>query len=230
MLEKSSDQADELHSSVYPTILFNMFSRAATTFFYASVAFGLLAAATPNPGEKRWGTPTKTVTVTQPNPVPTSVSQCSTGPVQCCNSVQSVSGDHACRHLQPCSRSLLYNLQASSPKVADLLDLLEVVVQGVDVLVGVTCSPISVIGVGGSSCSAHPVCCENNNFVRTHWQVTCITRPADYFLLYRMASSPLAVSPSASERRLPIVAVSSVLRQSCRRVSSLHTGTRSLPA
>ncbi|KAF9033470.1 fungal hydrophobin [Hymenopellis radicata] len=29
--------------------------------------------------------------------------------------------------------------------------------------VGISCSPISVIGVGGSSCSAHPVCCQNNS-------------------------------------------------------------------
>ena len=96
LLEKSSDQADEPHSSVYPTILFNMFSRAATTFFYASVAFGLLAAATPNPGEKRWGTPTKTVTVTPPASTATEpASNCGTGKLQCCNSVQSVSTPYA---------------------------------------------------------------------------------------------------------------------------------------
>ncbi|THU91485.1 hypothetical protein K435DRAFT_674080, partial [Dendrothele bispora CBS 962.96] len=42
--------------------------------------------------------------------------------------------------------------------------LLGIVVQDVNALVGVTCSPISVIGVGGDSCSANPVCCENNSF------------------------------------------------------------------
>ncbi|THU91476.1 fungal hydrophobin [Dendrothele bispora CBS 962.96] len=69
-------------------------------------------------------------------------SQCNTGPVQCCNSVQS----------------------ADSKSVAGLLSLLGIVVQDVNALVGVTCSPISVIGVGGDSCSANPVCCENNSF------------------------------------------------------------------
>ncbi|THU91475.1 fungal hydrophobin [Dendrothele bispora CBS 962.96] len=68
--------------------------------------------------------------------------ECTTGPIQCCNSVQS----------------------ADSPAVAGLLGLLGIVVQDVTALVGVNCSPISVIGVGGNSCSASPVCCENNSF------------------------------------------------------------------
>ncbi|TFK87822.1 fungal hydrophobin, partial [Polyporus arcularius HHB13444] len=66
---------------------------------------------------------------------------CSTGPIQCCDSVQS----------------------ASDPVTSLLLGLLGIVVQGVDVLVGVTCSPISVIGVGGGECNANVVCCQNNN-------------------------------------------------------------------
>ncbi|EJC98287.1 hydrophobin-315, partial [Fomitiporia mediterranea MF3/22] len=69
-------------------------------------------------------------------------SQCNTGPIQCCNSVTS----------------------PDDPAASTLLGLLGVVVQGVDVLVGITCSPISVIGVGGNSCNAQPVCCENNSF------------------------------------------------------------------
>ncbi|KAK7464765.1 sc3 hydrophobin [Stygiomarasmius scandens] len=68
--------------------------------------------------------------------------ECTTGPIQCCNSVQS----------------------ADSPAASLLLGLLGVVVQDVTALVGITCSPISVIGVGGNSCSANPVCCENNSF------------------------------------------------------------------
>ncbi|KAH8109101.1 hydrophobin, partial [Phellopilus nigrolimitatus] len=67
---------------------------------------------------------------------------CDTGSLQCCQSVQS----------------------AGSPSAANLLGLLGVVAQGVDVPVGITCSPISVIGVGGDSCTADPVCCENNTF------------------------------------------------------------------
>ncbi|KAL0954487.1 hypothetical protein HGRIS_003455 [Hohenbuehelia grisea] len=69
-------------------------------------------------------------------------SQCNTGPVQCCNS----SG------------------KASDASIAKTLGLLGVVVQDVAALVGVGCSPISVIGVGGDSCSASPLCCENNSF------------------------------------------------------------------
>ncbi|KAL0949227.1 hypothetical protein HGRIS_009306 [Hohenbuehelia grisea] len=69
-------------------------------------------------------------------------SSCNTGPVQCCNSVQS----------------------ADSKSIAGLLSVLGVVVSDLTVFVGANCSPISVIGVGGNSCSASPVCCENNSF------------------------------------------------------------------
>lgn len=54
------------------------------------------------------------------------ISQCNTGDAQCCNSVT----------------------KASDPSTAALLGLLGIVVQGVDVLVGLTCTPITVIGVG----------------------------------------------------------------------------------
>ncbi|KAH7884679.1 hydrophobin 2 [Phlebopus sp. FC_14] len=67
-------------------------------------------------------------------------SQCNTGPIQCCNS-------------------------ASDPSVIPLLGLLGIDLSDLNVLVGLTCSPITVIGTGlGGSCSADPVCCENNNF------------------------------------------------------------------
>ncbi|KAK7470374.1 hypothetical protein VKT23_001801 [Stygiomarasmius scandens] len=69
-------------------------------------------------------------------------SQCNTAPVQCCNTVG----------------------KASDPAIAKELGIIGVVVQDVNALVGVTCTPISVIGVGGNSCSANPVCCENNSF------------------------------------------------------------------
>ncbi|KAK7460516.1 hypothetical protein VKT23_009236 [Stygiomarasmius scandens] len=68
--------------------------------------------------------------------------QCSTGTLQCCQSVQS----------------------ATSPVVSLLLGLLGVVLGDLNLDVGLTCSPISVIGVGGNSCTAQPVCCQNNNF------------------------------------------------------------------
>ncbi|ESK81797.1 hydrophobin [Moniliophthora roreri MCA 2997] len=39
-----------------------------------------------------------------------------------------------------------------------------VVVQDLNIPIGVQCNPISVIGVGGNSCTQQPVCCDNNNF------------------------------------------------------------------
>ncbi|KAJ3516277.1 hypothetical protein NLJ89_g1223 [Agrocybe chaxingu] len=68
--------------------------------------------------------------------------QCNTGPIQCCQSVQT----------------------AGSSPLAGLLGLLGVVVGPIDALVGLTCNPISVIGIGGNSCTAQPVCCTNNSF------------------------------------------------------------------
>ncbi|KAJ3519312.1 hypothetical protein NMY22_g13263 [Coprinellus aureogranulatus] len=74
------------------------------------------------------------------DPIPTG--QCNTGPVQCCNTVQS----------------------ASSNPISSLLGLLGIVVGDVNALIGLTCNPISVIGIGGNSCSTQPVCCTENNF------------------------------------------------------------------
>ncbi|THU98558.1 hydrophobin-domain-containing protein [Dendrothele bispora CBS 962.96] len=68
--------------------------------------------------------------------------QCNTGPVQCCNSIQS----------------------ASSSTATSLLGLLGIILQDLNVLVGINCTPINVIGIGGNSCSSQPVCCENNQF------------------------------------------------------------------
>ncbi|KIJ48484.1 hypothetical protein M422DRAFT_247834 [Sphaerobolus stellatus SS14] len=71
------------------------------------------------------------------------ISQCNTGDAQCCNTVES----------------------ASSPSAATLIGLLGIVVQGVDVLVGLGCTPISVIAISqGANCAQQPVCCTNNNF------------------------------------------------------------------
>jgi hypothetical protein len=65
-------------------------------------------------------------------PVPTdggSTNQCTSGTQQCCNTVT----------------------KASDPAASLLLGLLGIVVQDVNVLVGLTCSPITVIGVGSGS-------------------------------------------------------------------------------
>ncbi|KAI0802002.1 fungal hydrophobin-domain-containing protein [Irpex lacteus] len=121
-----------------------MFGRVSPLSFSSALfAFSVLAVATP------WGAPpttthpatTKTITGTAPAATKTSAGNCNTGPIQCCQSLQS----------------------ATSPASEGLLGLLGVTVQGVGVMLGLGCSPISVIGVGsGSACSAKTVCCQNN--------------------------------------------------------------------
>nr|ABB84487.1 HGFI [Grifola frondosa]ABO42329.1 hydrophobin [Grifola frondosa] len=67
--------------------------------------------------------------------------QCTTGQLQCCESTST----------------------ANDPATSELLGLIGVVISDVDALVGLTCSPISVIGVGsGSACTANPVCCDSS--------------------------------------------------------------------
>ncbi|KAF5325853.1 hypothetical protein D9611_000538 [Ephemerocybe angulata] len=74
---------------------------------------------------------------TTPTPIP--ASQC-TGPIQCCNSVQS----------------------AGAPAVATILGL--GINVGLNVMVGLTCSPLSIFGIGENSCTGEIVCCTNNSF------------------------------------------------------------------
>ncbi|KDQ60463.1 hypothetical protein JAAARDRAFT_153118 [Jaapia argillacea MUCL 33604] len=70
-------------------------------------------------------------------------SQCNVGTLNCCNSVQS----------------------STSESVTELAGLLGIVLPTIEGLVGLGCSPLSVIGVGnGGACTASPVCCENNQF------------------------------------------------------------------
>ncbi|KAI1793704.1 fungal hydrophobin [Ganoderma leucocontextum] len=67
---------------------------------------------------------------------------CNTGSVQCCNSVE----------------------DSSSAAASGILGLLGINLQDVTGMVGLQCSPLSVIGLGGgSACSQQPVCCQNNN-------------------------------------------------------------------
>ncbi|KAH9479146.1 Fruiting body protein SC1 [Psilocybe cubensis] len=73
--------------------------------------------------------------------------QCNTGPVQCCNSL----------------------LSSTSSTSNSLLGLLGIVLGDITGLLGrstlpVNCSPLSVVGIGGNSCSTQPVCCTNNQF------------------------------------------------------------------
>ncbi|KAI0653911.1 fungal hydrophobin [Cubamyces menziesii] len=67
---------------------------------------------------------------------------CSTGSIQCCNQTA----------------------DSNDPAVSTLLALLGINVQNVNALVGLQCTPITVIGVAtGNSCNAHTVCCTDNN-------------------------------------------------------------------
>ncbi|KAF9054951.1 fungal hydrophobin [Hymenopellis radicata] len=65
---------------------------------------------------------------------------CTTGPIQCCATTTT----------------------ASNASAAAILGLLGIILDP-DTLVGLSCSPISVIGVGGGECSASPVCCTDNS-------------------------------------------------------------------
>ncbi|KAH9896890.1 fungal hydrophobin [Cubamyces lactineus] len=67
---------------------------------------------------------------------------CSTGPIQCCNQTAS----------------------SNDPAISALLGLLNIDAEDLNVLVGLECTPITVIGVAtGNSCEAQAVCCTNNN-------------------------------------------------------------------
>ncbi|HBS0493689.1 TPA: hydrophobin family protein [Klebsiella pneumoniae] len=91
----------------------------------------------PLPPQKRSGTPVYAAKRTGPSSSP---GQCTTGPVQCCNSVGT----------------------ADDSVIGLILGLLGIVL-GDGVLAGVGCSPITVIGASSSSCSAQTVCCEDNS-------------------------------------------------------------------
>ncbi|TFK65625.1 fungal hydrophobin [Pluteus cervinus] len=67
---------------------------------------------------------------------------CNTGSVQCCNSVQS----------------------SSATSVTQLAGLLGIDLGSITGLIGLSCSPLSILGAGGNSCSAQPVCCTGNSF------------------------------------------------------------------
>ncbi|KIJ32703.1 hypothetical protein M422DRAFT_265462 [Sphaerobolus stellatus SS14] len=75
-----------------------------------------------------------------PRPAPTDSVSCTTGLAQCCDS-----------------------LATSDLNATKFLGLVSAVVQGVDVLLGLGCNPVTVIGTGqGVNCAQQPVCCEQN--------------------------------------------------------------------
>ncbi|PBK95188.1 fungal hydrophobin [Armillaria gallica] len=67
---------------------------------------------------------------------------CNTGSLQCCKSVQ----------------------DPESSAAQQALGLLNIPIGEVTAGVGLTCDPITVIGLGTTQCANQPVCCENNNF------------------------------------------------------------------
>ncbi len=109
-------------------------------------------------------------------PTARQASSCTTGAVQCCESTTT----------------------ASDPVAASLLGLLGIVLQDVNIPVGLNCSPISVIGVGGGTwyvtrckelrvyvyydevsdvlcdSSANTVCCEDNSNGEDRTLCSCI--------------------------------------------------------
>ncbi|KAI0668309.1 fungal hydrophobin-domain-containing protein [Trametes maxima] len=75
-------------------------------------------------------------------PILAAAQSCNTGPVQCCNTIQSSDSDAG----------------------ATILSLIGAALGDVTAQIGLGCTPVSAIGVGaGNACNANPVCCENNN-------------------------------------------------------------------
>jgi hypothetical protein len=65
---------------------------------------------------------------------------------------------------------VVYQVNNNLPqKVTGLLGLLGIVVADLSGLVGVTCSPITVIGAGTTNCANQVVCCSNNSFVSVEY-------------------------------------------------------------
>ena len=69
-----------------------------------------------------WGAPSATTTSAAP------AQTCSTGSVQCCQSL----------------------LPANSSAVSQLLGLLGIIIDDITALVGITCSPINIVGITGT--------------------------------------------------------------------------------
>ncbi|THU89766.1 fungal hydrophobin [Dendrothele bispora CBS 962.96] len=113
-----------------------MFARASSFVVFVVFTLPLLAAASAIPE------PVNQARASTLEPRQTN-GQCSTGTLSCCSSVQSTQ---------------------SNPLLGLLLGLLGIVLGPINAEVGINCSPISVIGVGGNSCTAQPACCQDNNF------------------------------------------------------------------
>lgn len=91
-------------------------------------------------------------------------------------------------------------LQADDHVIGALLGLLGVVVDAVDVVLGLQCSPIKIVGLGtDKACSSNVVCCENNSIVSPRPSLSPRSGGGEHtmltvFCLFRRAAS----SPSAA--------------------------------
>ncbi|KAH7883462.1 hydrophobin 2 [Phlebopus sp. FC_14] len=83
------------------------------------------------------------VAAAAPSPIEARDGECNTGSLQCCTSTFS----------------------ASDPTSSALLGLLGIVLGPIDGLLGLGCTPITVIGTGsGATCTQQPVCCTGNTY------------------------------------------------------------------
>ena len=68
--------------------------------------------------------------------------------------------------------------QSDSAAGSALLSVLGVDLQGVTAQLGLGCSPISAVGLGGGkACASNAVCCQNNNVVSILYRWLVIIRP-----------------------------------------------------
>ena len=74
-----------------------------------------------------------------------------------------------CASVSSLDKTLTCFLQSNSNSANVLLGLLGIVLGDITGLIGLGCSPITVVGVGsGNACSANAVCCTNNNVVSAY--------------------------------------------------------------
>lgn len=120
------------------TILSALFFAAVSAAPRLTNAERLARGLSPNPPARRM-TRVSAAKRTQPSGIHNS---CNTGSMHCCDSVTS-------------SNSLM---------ASALAGLLGIVLPR-DTAVGITCSPLSAVGLGhGGTCTQQPVCCSGNNF------------------------------------------------------------------
>ena len=128
-----------------------------------------------------------------------SAGECSTGPVQCCDSTYDVRQYLTIVHgmvLDVLTRVYLQTKHHSSDLLASLLNL---DIGDITGLLAVQCSPLNVIGLGGVQCDATPVCCSNQAYVC----ILSCSQTKEYAIStgsHRAVSSALDVLPSSSEK------------------------------